>query len=242
MGNIVWYSFTGTGNKVRISTCDAITDFDTEISVFTRDYSTLTELTCNDDMCVTYFGNASTVDFCSTLSQVYYVGVGYYFSSGGTGNYALTIEDLPLGTPDTINGSICRCQGACSETYTTLATNANSYTWSIIPPQAGTINPSTGEITLDAGFSGTATISVVANACSQTSPSFDLDVTVNPYPSAAGTITGTPIVCQDATGIAYNVPLITDATIYVWNFSGTGATINGSTENITIDFSASATS
>jgi hypothetical protein len=242
MSNIVWYSFTGTGNKVRISTCDAITDFDTEIRVFTGDCSTLTELTCNDDMCVAYSGVASTVEFCSFTSEMYYIGVGCYSDNGCTGNYVLSIEEFILGTPDTINGSTIRCQGSGSETYTTFAANAMFYNWSIAPPQAGSINAYTGEVTWDAGFSGTATISVFAVACSPTSPSFDLDVTVNPYPSAAGTISGTPVVCQDATGIAYSVPVIADATSYLWNFSGTGATINGSTENITIDFSSSATS
>jgi len=45
-------------------------------------------------------------------------------------------------------------------------------------------------------------------------------------------------------GVAYSVPIITNAdpTGYIWSYSGSGATIQGNTNAITINFSASATS
>ncbi|MFN8166660.1 MAG: T9SS type A sorting domain-containing protein [Bacteroidia bacterium] len=49
-------------------------------------------------------------------------------------------------------------------------------------------------------------------------------------------------VCQSSTGITYTVPAVTGATTYTWTYSGTGATINGTSNSVTIDFSASATS
>jgi hypothetical protein len=61
-------------------------------------------------------------------------------------------------------------------------------------------------------------------------------------PSAAGTITGTSKVCSGQTGVSYSVPYIAGASSYVWAYTGTGVTINGSTASITIDFSTSATS
>jgi hypothetical protein len=67
-------------------------------------------------------------------------------------------------------------------------------------------------------------------------------VTVNPLPVAAGTITGTPTVCQGQNTVAYSVPAITNATSYTWAYSGTGATISGTSNNITINFAANATS
>ncbi len=67
-------------------------------------------------------------------------------------------------------------------------------------------------------------------------------VTVNQLPAAAGTISGSDFVCQGATAVPYNVPAIANAVDYVWEFSGTGATINGTTSNVTIDFDAVATS
>jgi hypothetical protein len=66
--------------------------------------------------------------------------------------------------------------------------------------------------------------------------------TVNPMPSAAGTITGTASVCQGAEAVVYSVAAITNATTYTWAYSGTGATITGTTNSITISFAANATS
>ncbi|MBN1416427.1 MAG: hypothetical protein JW973_15090, partial [Bacteroidales bacterium] len=67
-------------------------------------------------------------------------------------------------------------------------------------------------------------------------------VDVIPLPDAAGTITGTAIVCQGQSGMAYSVPAIDYATSYVWNYTGIGATITGgTTRNITIAFAANAT-
>jgi len=67
-------------------------------------------------------------------------------------------------------------------------------------------------------------------------------VTVTPLPSSAGTITGTATVCESQTGVSYSVPAITNATSYVWTYSGTGATITGTTDAVTIDFASNATS
>jgi len=63
-----------------------------------------------------------------------------------------------------------------------------------------------------------------------------------PCPGPAGDITGTATVCQGQTGIYYSVPTITNATSYIWDYSGSGATINGTTDNVSIDFSGTATS
>ena len=68
-------------------------------------------------------------------------------------------------------------------------------------------------------------------------------ITVNPLPASAETITGTASVCQGQSGVAYNVPVIANATSYAWSYSGAGATItNGTTNAITISFDASASS
>ena len=70
-----------------------------------------------------------------------------------------------------------------------------------------------------------------------------LNATVtNTSPAAAGTISGTSTVDQGQNGVSYSVPTISNATTYTWAYSGTGATIHGTTNNITIDFAANATS
>ncbi|HNX88445.1 MAG TPA: C10 family peptidase [Paludibacteraceae bacterium] len=60
-------------------------------------------------------------------------------------------------------------------------------------------------------------------------------------PSAAGTIAGTATVCQGQNSVTYTVPLITNATSYVWTLPG-GATGTSTTNSITVNYGASATS
>jgi hypothetical protein len=61
-------------------------------------------------------------------------------------------------------------------------------------------------------------------------------------PGPADDITGSATVSQGQNLVAYSVPAIANATSYIWSYSGTGATINGTTSSVTIDFSGSATS
>ncbi|NTW32790.1 MAG: hypothetical protein HGB12_09220 [Bacteroidetes bacterium] len=68
---------------------------------------------------------------------------------------------------------------------------------------------------------------------------------INPSPNipgAAGSISGSTPVCTEQNSVAYSVPAITNATSYIWSYSGTGATISGSTNSVTIDFASTATS
>ncbi|MBI2281988.1 MAG: T9SS type A sorting domain-containing protein [Bacteroidetes bacterium] len=61
-------------------------------------------------------------------------------------------------------------------------------------------------------------------------------------PLTAGSISGTNTVCKGQTNVSYSVPPIINATDYIWSYSGTGATISGTTNSVTINFSATATS
>jgi hypothetical protein len=87
---------------------------------------------------------------------------------------------------------------------------------------------------------------LIAGYNNQSSPSTFYGVAAEePYcilPSAAGTITGTSPVCNGQNNIIYSVPAITNATGYTWSYSGSGATISGSTNPVTINFSSTATS
>ncbi|MCD4745005.1 MAG: hypothetical protein K8R58_01760, partial [Bacteroidales bacterium] len=63
-------------------------------------------------------------------------------------------------------------------------------------------------------------------------------ITIEPYPHAAGTITGSTSVCIGTTGEPYQIDPITNATSYVWELTpATAGTINGSGISITIDWS-----
>ena len=67
-------------------------------------------------------------------------------------------------------------------------------------------------------------------------------LTVNPFANQpAEFLISTSTVCKGVTGVSYSVtndPVVT----YNWSYSGTGATIHGNTNAVTLDFSASVTS
>ena len=66
-------------------------------------------------------------------------------------------------------------------------------------------------------------------------------ITVTASPEAAGSITGPAVFTPGTSGVAYSVNPISAATTYIWTYSGTGVTINGSGSAVTLDFSSSAT-
>lgn len=75
-----------------------------------------------------------------------------------------------IQTPQGIN---TRCQANGTDSFSTGTsasicsgtTGYNGFVWSVNPPDAGTMNPSTGEIAWNASFIGDATISVYAVGC-----------------------------------------------------------------------------
>lgn len=66
-------------------------------------------------------------------------------------------------------------------------------------------------------------------------------ITVNPLTGDAGPITGSGTLVLGATAVPYAVTPIANATAYIWSYSGTGATINGTGTDVTIDFAIDAT-
>ncbi|WP_163400110.1 fibronectin type III domain-containing protein, partial [Flavobacterium fluviatile] len=130
-------------------------------------------------------------------------------------------------------------------TYTTQSGKSN-YVWTI-PGTLGTDytisagSTTTNSVTLKWLTSGSKTVTVnYSGACS--GPPATNTVIVNSLPAAAGTITGASSVCQGQTNVSYSVPVIANATSYIWSYSGTGATITGTTNTPTITFASNATS
>ncbi|MEI7982248.1 MAG: T9SS type A sorting domain-containing protein, partial [Bacteroidota bacterium] len=62
------------------------------------------------------------------------------------------------------------------------------------------------------------------------------------FSGSASLISGPDTVQQGQNNLAYSVAAIPNATSYLWSYSGTGATINGNSNNITISFASNATS
>jgi hypothetical protein len=79
-----------------------------------------------------------------------------------------------------------------------------------------------------------------SSGCTSIAPT-QFNVTVNPLPGVAGTITGPATVCAGSTGVGYSTTLINSAVTYVWSLPP-GATIasGAGTNAITVDFSPTA--
>jgi gliding motility-associated-like protein len=58
----------------------------------------------------------------------------------------------------------------------------------------------------------------------------------------SGLINGVSEVCQGQTNVRYNVQYFDCVTSYAWDYSGTGATINGNADSVFIDFGSEAVS
>jgi hypothetical protein len=64
---------------------------------------------------------------------------------------------------------------------------------------------------------------------------------VSSVPGSPGLITGPAAYIPGTAGVTYSVGEIPGAVSYIWSYSGTGVTINGTGRNVTLDFSSVAT-
>src|SRR5512142_8860 len=187
--------------------------------------------------------NSVTVDFSTTATS----GTLSVTATNGCGTsaartIAITVNPLPTQPAAFTTSTATVCQGVSAVAYTVPNDATVTYNWTYSGTGA-TINGSSNSVTVD--FSTTATsgtLSVTAtNACG-TSAARTIATTVNPLPNQPAAFTAsTATVCQGVSAVAYTVP--NDATVtYNWTYSGTGATINGSSNSVTVDFSTTATS
>jgi hypothetical protein len=120
VGQGVWYSFTGTGGNITLTTCGA--SFDTEINVVTSpDCVSYTNVAGNDDGASC--SPASEVTFLSLPGELYYVYVSDWITAGGyTGTFTLTMT-CAAPSNDLCGGAITV---ACGDVVTgnTLAATA----------------------------------------------------------------------------------------------------------------------
>lgn len=189
--------------------------------------------------------NSVTVNFAANASGGDLTVYGTNTCGNGSTGTPLTITpDLLPGAAGGISGTSTVCQGQSGVSYTVgVITNATSYTWSYSGLGATiTGNSATVSISFSASATGGNLTVRGTNLCGNGTVSANYPITVSNLPATPGTITGTASVCRGASGVTYNVPAITYATGYSWSYDGTGATITGSTQNISISFSESATS
>jgi hypothetical protein len=109
-------------------------------------------------------------------------------------------------------------------TFNSGATNLNT-TWT--PPT---------------NFTGSATLTITTSGGGCTAATASKNITVNPLPAVAGTISGTSTVCAGQTAVAFSIPTIANATTYTWTYSGTGLSGTTTTASFNGAFSTTATS
>jgi hypothetical protein len=114
------------------------------------------------------------------------------------------------------------------------ATNKN-VTWSSSNNSVATVD-ATGKVT--ALSAGTSIITVTTTDQSKTAQCV---VTIILLPETAGTITGLTSVCQGQNTVTYTVPVINNATSYIWTLPG-GATGTSTTNSISVNYGISAVS
>jgi hypothetical protein len=173
------------------------------------------------------------------------VSVNYTNSSGCTASSAavfnVTVNPLPVPT---ITGQTNMCVNSGYYTYTT-ETGMQNYTWAV--SSGGLINYGSGtyQITVSWIGAGAQTVSVnYSNGtnCYALQPTV-LNVTVNPVPDQAGTISGSSVVCAGQDGVGYSVAPIANATTYVWALPPNASIASGAgTNSITVNFAGNATS
>ena len=144
-----------------------------------------------------------------------------------------------VGTPTEPTPSATTiCQGSSPTTYTTSATDATSYNWSVTG--AGNTISGTGTtatVTWNPSFTGVATISVTANGCNGPSASASTTVTVRPTPTAS--ISGDNSVCQNTASpvVTFDNPMSLPVTVTYTIDGGTSQTIDiaaNSSENVAV--------
>jgi len=181
--------------------------------------------------------NIITVTMGNTPGNVSVYGTNVC-GNGPTSTLAVSVNPVP--TP-TITGSSSLCVNSGSYYYSTEA-GMTDYIWDIT---GGTVTwgQGTQEIEVTWDVSGAQWVSVNytdATGCPAPTPTV-LPVTVDPFPDDADDISGDAAVCAGALGIAYTVPPIDDAIVYVWTLPQ-GATIATGewTNSITVDFALDA--
>jgi hypothetical protein len=202
--------------------------------------------------------NEITVDFSGTFVSGVFTVQGR--KSCGTGLVSpelhVTSGMKPVQPGEFIEYETTVCRGG-SAIYSVPDDPTVTYSWTYSGQGAKiTANSGKGDITsIDAkcnthsvvvSFSDAATsgiLSVVAvNGCGSSAPR-SISITVRELPGDAGRVEGPNVICQGAKGIVYTVPIIPNATGYVWKVPSGASIVKGeNTNSVTVDYSSNALS
>ncbi len=149
----VWYTFTGDGSEVTLSTCSAA-NFDTKISVYTGGCAAPTCVAGNDDACPS---SRSSVTFVASNGTVYLVLIHGFGGAAGTFDLTMTCISCPTfsGAPANVTvvnstcgsgctlagGSITAPTGTPCPAGSTLQYNVNNSGWTTSLPSYNQAGP-----------------------------------------------------------------------------------------------------
>lgn len=170
--------------------------------------------------------------YLGTINIIYSQNnTNYFMESNNT--YLFSKNTLPV-VNIFASGSTTFCEGNSVLLYTNT-TNSFLYQW--LKNNTVITNATNSSYTVyQSGYYALQ----ISDSIGNTETSDSIVVTVNPLPVAAGTISGLSAVCQNQTSVTYNVPIIINATSYIWTLPN-GATGTSNTNLIIVDFSDSAT-
>jgi hypothetical protein len=138
---------------------------------------------------------------------------------------AMTVHAIPSPS---ITGTPAFCTG--DSTVLSAGAGFAAYAWS---------NGATTQ-TVNVNIAGDYSVTVSTGFCSGASAAVSVIESSAPLQPDAFT-TSSLNVFKGQNGVIYTVPAVAGVA-YTWNYTGTGATINGTSNSVTVDFSASATS
>ena len=129
----LWYTITGAGNLVSLSTCNDVLDFDVRISVFAGSCDGLSCVAFANNGapgdCPFFFNRAASLEFPALEGVTYYIYVNGV--QGATGNFQLDIDCRPIN--DDCSGALAiECGGTASGS--TVDANPDDF------PSCGTSN------------------------------------------------------------------------------------------------------
>ncbi|MCB0571621.1 MAG: hypothetical protein KDC66_17745, partial [Phaeodactylibacter sp.] len=91
----VWYTIEGTGDVFTVSTCNAGTDYDSKLQVFSGSCGSLSCVTGNDDF--SDCGLSAQVEFCTEVGVDYYIYL--YGFAGNVGRAELSVSCATFPAP-----------------------------------------------------------------------------------------------------------------------------------------------
>jgi gliding motility-associated-like protein len=154
----------------------------------------------------------------------------------------ITFEEIPC-TSFNISGDSAVCQGQENVSYYLTPSNcASVYNWNY-SGSGVIINGNSDSITIDFAKNATSG-NLKVNFYNSLYNEFDsviIPINVKQLPLGAGSIIGDSIVSYNQNGLSYYITPIYNASDYIWDYTGNGATIIVNANNIKINFSSNAT-